>query len=652
MRRAGAVLAALVGAVVLLAGTEPVAAQLVGAPRLQLVDQTTTVAPDGDFTVFAIAEGAADATDFAVDIYDRVPEGEAIGPVPDRDPEATFGPAPVNPPDASGDRSLGFTIQLYRDGEPNPDPQWGHQIDEPGVYPVRIRLRDGDGSIAVLMTTLLRLPEPDQQVTPASAAVLVDVHRPPPTDPEVRRTGGEADASLLRTLPPVLAALDERPELPATFSATPDTIERMAADPEAAEVLGALRTTLDGSQRTVLDASYVDLDLASMVANGLADELEAQTDAGTRTLRELLEPPPTRTWRLRDRLDGAALDALDRMDVVGLIVPGDALATAATPASPVGLAAGSGPLIAAPTSDALTVGLAAPDDPVLDAHRILARLAAEPAGRAVVAVDPDTSPDDALPVLFDALAVGSPFFTATTVDRLLDVVEAPDAPLSPVVPRDLERYPQALATARSALSSYTSMVPEEPVRTEPFEQTLLISAARDLSPEEATDDARAVTQALAVPFDAISTPPRDTVTLAARDATFPITVESDLDYPVRVIIELQSSDRVQFPNDRFEQTLQPGRQVIDVRVRTRTTGDTPVLIRVRTPDDGVLLSESRYSIRSTAVSGVGVLLTVGAAAFLALWWGRHWHRNRGTARHARPRRRRRSNDGDGDGAEV
>ena len=44
------------------------------------------------------------------------------------------------------------------------------------------------------------------------------------------------------------------------------------------------------------------------------------------------------------------------------------------------------------------------------------------------------------------------------------------------------------------------------------------------------------------------------------------------------------------------------------------------------------LAESQYTIRSSAVSGVGIVLTVGAAGFLALWWGRHWHRNRGVPR--------------------
>jgi hypothetical protein len=75
--------------------------------------------------------------------------------------------------------------------------------------------------------------------------------------------------------------------------------------------------------------------------------------------------------------------------------------------------------------------------------------------------------------------------------------------------------------------------------------------------------------------------------------------------------------------------------VVEVEVRTRAPGATPVQITVRTPDDAIVLAESRYTIRSTAVSGVGIVLTVGCRLVLAVWWGRHWHRSR-DAHRARP----------------
>ena len=42
-----------------------------------------------------------------------------------------------------------------------------------------------------------------------------------------------------------------------------------------------------------------------------------------------------------------------------------------------------------------------------------------------------------------------------------------------------------------------------------------------------------------------------------------------------------------------------------------------------TPDGRITLGRTRITVRSTALSGVGVVLSVGALVFLLVWWGRH-----------------------------
>ena len=44
--------------------------------------------------------------------------------------------------------------------------------------------------------------------------------------------------------------------------------------------------------------------------------------------------------------------------------------------------------------------------------------------------------------------------------------------------------------------------------------------------------------------------------------------------------------------------------------------------------DGSSAGHDRYTVRSTAVSGVGLVLSVGAGLFLMVWWARHWRRTR------------------------
>ncbi|WP_421117982.1 DUF6049 family protein [Aquihabitans daechungensis] len=503
------------------------------------------------------------------------------------------------------------------------------------MYPVRVRLQDADGNrVRTLMTSLIRLPEADQRVTQTGAALLVGVHRPPPEDPDVRAGTDVADRSLLDDLAPVLDVLAERPTLPATFSITPDTLARIAGDDEAIAELNLLRDELAPPGRTLLDAPYVDVDAASLVRAELADNLTLQRDFGRQTLSELLEQPLTGTWQLRNRLDDATLTQLQARGVTRILLPGDALSGGAGVRAPVDLPTGGGTTRAVSVSSAYALGADALDDPVLSAHRFLARLAATGAGptgtpAVVVSVDPAVVPERTLTLVADALSFGSPFFAATDLPTILDAPPAaagamlatPEQPI-------LGTYPLTYRRAQSALGSYESMVGGRQELITPYDLTLTVSAAQDLELEQRLADAASVSTDLQVPFTSIDTPDKEKVTLGADDGKFPLPIESTLDYPVQVVIELEANDRVEFPNNRIETTLDPGSTLVPIRVKTRTAGDTPVRITVRSPDDGVILSESQYTIRSTAVSGVGIVLTVGAALFLAVWWGRHWRRAR------------------------
>jgi hypothetical protein len=103
-----------------------------------------------------------------------------------------------------------------------------------------------------------------------------------------------------------------------------------------------------------------------------------------------------------------------------------------------------------------------------------------------------------------------------------------------------------------------------------------------------------------------------------------------------VRIELDS-DQLEFPDgDVMTETLQPGGTPIRIPVRTRASGAFPLIIVVTSPDGSVVLERTRFDIRSTAVSGVGLVLSIGAGLFLALWWARHWRKTRRSRRLVAP----------------
>jgi hypothetical protein len=130
----------------------------------------------------------------------------------------------------------------------------------------------------------------------------------------------------------------------------------------------------------------------------------------------------------------------------------------------------------------------------------------------------------------------------------------------------------------------------------------------------------------------ISAPAHKAITLTARDGTVPLTLSNDSGLPVNVVVHLRSP-KLEFPNgDTIQKTLAEPTTRLDIAVRARTSGAFPLEVEVTSPDGVIALTAVDYSVQSTAVSGVGVVLSVGAAIFLMVWWAQHWRRTRRSAK--------------------
>ncbi|HJR25418.1 MAG TPA: DUF6049 family protein, partial [Acidimicrobiales bacterium] len=128
--------------------------------------------------------------------------------------------------------------------------------------------------------------------------------------------------------------------------------------------------------------------------------------------------------------------------------------------------------------------------------------------------------------------------------------------------------------------------------------------------------------------EAIATPDTATITLTAREGTVPLTIRNDTGGSVEVRVRLRSP-KLELPEgDTFSLTLAGPTNRLDIPVRTRASGSFPFDVEVTSPDGRVELASTRYSVRSTAVSGVGLFLSIGAGLFLVVWWARHWREHR------------------------
>jgi hypothetical protein len=62
---------------------------------------------------------------------------------------------------------------------------------------------------------------------------------------------------------------------------------------------------------------------------------------------------------------------------------------------------------------------------------------------------------------------------------------------------------------------------------------------------------------------------------------------------------------------------------VTFNVVAQTTGRFQVEVLVETPEGGPI-ADSSIVVRSTAYNRVALIVTIGAALFLAAWWGRRF----------------------------
>ncbi len=124
----------------------------------------------------------------------------------------------------------------------------------------------------------------------------------------------------------------------------------------------------------------------------------------------------------------------------------------------------------------------------------------------------------------------------------------------------------------------------------------------------------------------------------------PITIRSTSPTPVTIRVQA-SSDRLEFPGYEVvpgvgagtiafrDVVLNEPSTTVLVPVSARTSGSFRFQVTLATPsDEEVALSTTSYTVRSTAVSGVGVVLSVASGLVLAGWWLRHLALDRRRAR--------------------
>jgi hypothetical protein len=580
------------------------------------------------------------------------------------------------PPDSAG--GIDLDIPVNQAGPSSGLPEF-QAVGGSGVFPLQVGLYDQSGvAQGQPITTFLvyAAGTPAQTGLPKlSVAVVLAVHASPAVGKGGQLPGlPSGQAGALAGLVDVLSA---HPGVTVSLAVTPQTLDAMGSGPPAERaILDGLSYLARGPDQ-ILPATYASLPMVGLPAAGLGRELDRQVTTGSAVLAGVFgAAPQSGTWVVDQPLDPATWLALQRHGARNLIVP-DAdlsqlptLSRQTTFALSAGLTAGgrnTGLVYGADTG--LTADFSNPGGPVLAASQLLAEMAMiqlETPGltRGVAVLPPSgwAAQPAFVATLLDGLA-GHPLLAPVSASRLFSSVEPASVPRtllgagSPVPAGGAQGRAAASALAgdaatvqlaRQQINGLAAILPadsKDAQQTARLDRELLTAESSDLSAGPRGVLLGQIIGSTRKVMSEITLPHASSITLTSTRGQIPLTVLSVASLHARVELRLSSQRlifrmfsplgghcRVPTPtNEICDLTLTSQNTTVKVPVEARSSGVFPLEVSLWSPDGSQLLARDRDTVRSTAVSGVGIVLIVVAIVSLAIWWVRD-------LRHGRRRR--------------
>jgi hypothetical protein len=669
------------------AGATPVPT---AAAPLTLVSQTPWVGPGDTFDLKVMpgaTTGSAAALGLSVSVYtclssvSAFDQSVASASGPAGTPiDATTAPLPLSglPVTAGGvyDLSMpvhvgrgvtapagGFTIDLAASS--------GQCADYPsGVYPVRVQLVDtSSGQVVGSFTTHLVFAEATTGTERLKVAVVLPIATTlgAAHDPGTGPLATQPSSALAPPSPADTAAVTatvaaisagQRQAVPITLDASPQTLQSLGATGHETTLdqLATLADTPSIHQFAV--APFVPVNAAGLVGAGLGSELGLQVARGAQVMAAKLPETtsaapvsPTNgglgAWFTNDGLDTAAVaqlqaDGYRQMIVPASSVPGAPVDDSAVEPFQLTTGPGSSVMAVAASADLADRFTADPGDPALGASQLAAELAQiyyekpnDTKPRIVAVMAPTGWTDDPTFVgtLLDALDQNQIVQAVTTTDLFAALppspcrgacrtVAGPGASGLPVAAIRTQRHRVA------ALGTAATTTAAQRITTQ-LGDLVLAGQSERLRPAGQAGVLRNAGLAVDAQLNRLQVARDQSITLTAQKGRVPVTITSDAPYPVTGTLTL-TSDKLTFPKGQSQRvTVVPGiTNPYYFNVQTRASGLFKVDVALSSPAGGLTLATGQVSVRSTATSVVGVVLSLGALAVLLVWWLRTSRRRR------------------------
>jgi hypothetical protein len=529
-------------------------------------------------------------------------------------------------------------------------------VPSAGVHPVLITLLDHNGVVLQRIVLYLNRLPAEAVKNPVQLALILPMHTPSVVQPDSTWIVPEDGR---RVLARAADLLQEHPNVAMSVEPAPDLLDALAAggteDDRAllARLTAALQA--DGGRET-LRSPWSALQVESWTTTGTLSDLQTPLVAGQLTVANRTGAPvQSRNWVLDPTVGPSALGSLTSVGVDRLVVdparlePTKALGreSGTTRAFQV---EGSGksyrtlavePGITADLTSSTVSPAEAAHDAITEMQAIWFATPTDVTPAFALDIG-DQIPTDRVAALLTTLDTGTPLVVPSPLSAALDHASS-YVDRTARRPRPLTRQLQKAAgtTNVAPLSSYLGKLR---VRTAAYHSSMadapglvpldsMLLASQDRSLDEPRQRALLDVTAhrIDTDFAAIQAPARRTFTVTSRNATLPVQFSNGLARVVTVDVRFTGTRLDIVGGNRRVLVLQPGINRLNLPVIARTSGQFTIEVRVRTVDREVLITSTEMRVRSTAFSGVGLLIGGGALLFLAVWWFHSWRTGRSAA---------------------
>lgn len=534
-----------------------------------------------------------------------------------------------------------------------------------GVYPVEVELLGSTGANLAHFTTYLVYSE-TRSAHPLVFSWVVPISAPVDVRAGTTLPGAipPLGAERVRHLAVLAQTLAANPSVQATVVPSLATLQQLEADPspEARLTLAELRqVAADGGGRLIAE-SYVPVNLASLSEAGVTVEIAGQTQPANSILAPVTaglpaaDQPSHAVWVTDGPVSPAIAKGLAQVRAHQLVLPDGDLASAsaelhASWSQPFDLDLGRSTLKSAAADDALGAHFgAAARDPVLAANQLLAELAMIQSelpnptdARGVIAMTPASW--DPNPQFVATLVSGltdNPVVSTATLNDFFGTVPVGGNQAQTTRHLASGSNPERIGAneaaeivrARSQIDDLSHSMLGASSGVNQLEDVLLSAESSELRPKAQLAALSTFEHLLSSELSSIKVVTSG-VTLTARTATIPITIVSDADLHLTAQLNL-SSPKLVFPKGATRTVrVDHPTNLVQIQVQARTTGDLPLAFTLSSPGGALIIAHGRLTVRSTATSLAGIVLTLAAAVVLVGWWARTWLQGRRRKRSSR-----------------